>query len=70
METSSLMAICITAFVSVFVLLTVLAGVMRLITSIFPQVAKAFSEEHAAAITTTIQTLIPGSKVTRIEEIK
>ena len=66
----NLLAICITAFSAVFVLLTLLAVVMQLITAIFPKIQERTSSAYVAAISTTYQALIPGSKVTRIEEIK
>ena len=70
MHLTNLLAVSFTAFIAVFLLLGVLALVMNLITSIFPQVRRAIAKEHLAAITTTLYTIIPGSKVTRIEEIK
>ncbi len=70
MEQPNLMAVCLTAFSAVFILLAVLAGVMRLITAIFPQIRESLSTATIATITSTYQAIIPGSKVTRIEEIK
>ena len=70
MVSTNLLAVSLTAFIAVFVLLGVLALVMGLITTIFPKVREAIATEHVAAITTTLYTIIPGSKVTRIEEIK
>ncbi len=76
MDLYNLWAICITAFLSVFIILTVLAGVMQAITLIFPQKRSVLSEQaetsaiYVAAITSTVQSLIAGSQVTRIEEIK
>ena len=70
MGTHNLLAVSITAFTAVFILLALLAGVMRLITSIFPKVDELVSKTHIAVITTSLWALIPGSKVTRIEEIK
>lgn len=70
MVPTNLLAVSLTAFIAVFVLLGVLALVMGLITTIFPRVSEAIATEHVAAITSTLYTIIPGSKVTRIEEIK
>ena len=66
----NLSAICITAFLAVFTLLALLALVMRLITSLFPQLREVITSVQVAAISTTFQAIIPGSQVTRIEEIK
>lgn len=65
---SNLVALCITAFTAVFVLLGVLAVVMYLIMLVFPQLRKPLDATHVAVITSTFQALIPGAKVTRIEE--
>ena len=66
----NLLAICMTAFAAVFILLMVLAGTMKLITLIFPQVKAVISATHLAAIASTFQTLVPGSKITHVEETK
>lgn len=55
---------------AVFFLLAVLAGVMRFITAVFPHIREDGSVAHVAAISATFQAFFPGSKVTRIEEIK
>ena len=70
MVSTNLLAVSFTAFIAVFALLGILALVMGLITTIFPQIREAIAKEHVAAITTTLYAIIPGSKVTRIEEIK
>jgi len=43
---------------------------MKLITALFPMVKEELTTAHLAAISSTFNVLIPGSKVTRIEEIK
>lgn len=70
MEQTSILAICLIAFSAVFFLLALLAVVMQLITAIFPMVKQELSTAYIAAISSTFNVLIPGSKVTRIEEIK
>lgn len=70
MQSTDLLMICISAFISVFVLLTLLAVIMRLIIVFFPQ-KKAISDAAVlAAVTTVMHSLYPGTKVTRIEERK
>ncbi len=66
----NLLLICLTAFVAVFVLLALLAGVMHLITMIFPFVKKVIDPVVVATITASYQQILPGTRVTRIEEIK
>jgi len=70
MGEENLAVLCITAFVAVFVLLALLAGVMELIMKIFPQKLARTDAPFIAVITSTYNALIPGAKVTRIEESK
>ena len=66
----SLLSICVSAAVAVFVLLSILALVMRLILWAFP--APPVDDDVAlyAAIATAAQRAYPGSVVTRIEEVR
>jgi len=59
---------CVVAFVAVFVLLTFLAGVMHAITLLFPERKSALDPTLVAAITGTVAAMVPGARVTRIEE--
>lgn len=83
MNSPNLAMMCLTAFSSVFILLTVLALVMKLITSLFPGKAAAAAKPSLAgggggatdaallaAITTTATSAYPGMKVTKIEELR
>ncbi len=62
--------ICASAFVGVFLLLTLLAIVMRIIIVIFPQKAKRTDAAIVAAVTVAASTAYPGTRITNIEEIK
>lgn len=66
----NLLAVCMTSFIAVFVLLALLAGVMELIMRISPEKKARTDAAYVAAITSTYNALIPGAKVTRIEESK
>ncbi|OGL47641.1 MAG: hypothetical protein A2161_19895 [Candidatus Schekmanbacteria bacterium RBG_13_48_7] len=68
--TPSLFSICISAFIGVFVLLTFLAIVMRIIIVLFPEKEKGTDAAVIAALTTTMQSIFPGTKITKIEETK
>ena len=68
MIATSLFSACGLAFLTVFVLLAFLAVVMHLITEAFPESEDAIDPAVIAAITGTVATLIPGARVTRIEE--
>ena len=78
MIATSLFAVCSLAFLTVFLLLAFLALVMHLITeafpvseeSLIPAMVRVDSIDPAmvAAITGSVATLIPGARVTMIEE--
>ncbi len=68
METANLWTICVVAFTSVFTLLTVLAILMRLIVAIFPERKALTDTAMYAAISSSYQSLYPGTQVTKIEE--
>lgn len=70
MHSSELLLICASAFLAVFVLLAILASLMRLITAVFPQKATASEAAMIAAVTSVMYNLYPGTKITKVEEIK
>lgn len=69
MGSPELLVICISAFIAVFVLLAVLAVVMRLIIIIFPQKTPVGDTAMLAAVASVAATLYPGTKITKVEEI-
>jgi hypothetical protein len=71
MPSAELVYICVSAFIGVFLLLSVLAGLMRLIQTVFPPAVSSGPDAAAiAAITSVMQTLHPGIHVTKVEEIQ
>ena len=70
MESSELISICLSAFIAVFLILSILAVFMRLITVVFS--VKDTKEDSAviAALTTIVNQYYPGTKITKIEESK
>ncbi len=70
MGSDDLLMICASAFVGVFLLLTLLAIVMRIIIVIFPQKANRTDATVVAAVTAAVSTAYPGTRITNIEEIK
>ncbi len=70
MESLDLLSICVSAFIGVFVLLSLLALIMRFITFVFPQRDKKEDAALLAAISTVIHTIYPGTKITNVKEIK
>ena len=63
-----ILSACSIAFLAVFVLLAFLAVVMQLIMAVFPERKAVLDSVMVAAIFSTVSTLIPGARVTRIEE--
>ncbi len=70
MGSLELLAICASAFLGVFFLLSVLALVMRAIMAVFPEQETGGDAAVLAAVSTVLQTMYPGTKVSRIEEIE
>lgn len=70
MDSANLLVICVSAFAAVFLLLALLAVVMRVITAIFPVVNRVKDAAWVAAMSAAVATLYPGTKITKVEEIK
>jgi hypothetical protein len=70
MGQSELLIICISSFIAVFVILALLAIAMRIIIIIFPQKIISADSAVIAAVTTAATSLYPGTKISKIEEIK
>ncbi len=70
MESTELLFICGTAFLVVFLILAVLSLVMRLIIFIFPEKKARTDMAMITTITTAIQAVFPGMKITKVEEKK
>lgn len=68
MASANLVVVCISAFAAVFLILAVLAILMRLITAIFPQRDSGADAAIIAAVTSTMSTIYPNSRITNIEE--
>ena len=70
MASTSILTICIAAFILIFLLLSILSVMMRGLTLLFPLIEQVEKEDSAtiAAITTTYHSIYPDKKVTRIEE--
>ncbi len=71
MNDPNLLAISVTAFLAVFVLLTVLSVIITIINKVFPyQSEESEYDPILAAISGTVSNLYPNSKITHIEEVK
>jgi len=70
MNPPDLLVVCLTAFVAVFALLGFLAVVMRLLMAAFPARSGGIDSATVAALTAAAAYAFPGTKVTRVEEIR
>ena len=70
MDPLGLLTVCITALFAVFIILSIFAVLIRLIIIIFPDEEGKEDQAIVAAITTTVNTYYPGTKITKIEEVK
>ncbi len=67
MEGNELYLICGIAFLVVFLILAILAALMRIILLIFPEKRPGVDAAMIVAVTTAVQNLFPGTKITKIE---
>ena len=70
MEPTELSIICGVAFLVVFLILVLLAFIMRIIMLIFPAKAVEIEPAMIAAVAATVQSVFPGTKITKLEEKK
>lgn len=61
---------CLYSFLAVFVLLSILAILIRLVTALFPARQGGIDAAVISAIHTAVAVKIPGARVTHIEEIQ
>ena len=70
MNQPELLVICLSAFVAVFLLLSFLAVVMRVLINVFPEKVGGIDSATIAAVTAAAAYAFPGTKVTKVEEIR
>ncbi len=70
MESVNLLMVCASAFVGVFLLLIFLSLVMKVLTAVFPQKTAESDAAVLAAVASAVSSAYPGTKITKIEEIK
>lgn len=69
MGTPDLLVVCVAAFTAVFVMLGVLALVMRALIALFPERApSSIDPAVVAAVTVAASAAYPGTRIARIEE--
>lgn len=67
MASTSILSVCVAAFILIFILLSLLSVMMRALTYLFPPIEKDDSAT-IAAITAAYHSIYPDGKVTRIKE--
>lgn len=70
MEIPEVYVICAIAFLVVFLILAILAFVMRIIMLAFPEKKAGADSAMIAAVMAAVQTIFPGMKITKLEERK
>jgi len=70
MAEQNMLFVCVFAFVAVFVLLGFLAAVMRLLMMVYPEKSPWPDANLASAITSAAEKAFPGTRVTKIEEVR
>ena len=68
MGSADIVIVCVSAFIAVFLLLTVLALVMRALISVFPQLTGGSDVAVLAAVSAAVAAAYPGARITNIEE--
>ena len=68
MVSAELVLICGAAFLWVFLILSLLALMMRLLMRAFPGKERATDPTVVAALASALGAVLPGTKVTKIEE--
>lgn len=70
MNPPDLLVICTSAFVAVFLLLAFLAVVMRILIAAYPQEPTGIDAATIAAVTAAAAHAFPGTRVTKVEDIR
>lgn len=70
MESPSILSISFSVILTVFLILSVLAISIKIITQLFPFKEEKEDTTIFAAITSSYSVIYPGTKITKIEEIK
>jgi len=68
MSSASMLSVCVAAFISIFLLLTILSVMMRVLTFVLRPVETG-DTAVIAAVTTAYHSAYPDSKVTGIKEV-
>ncbi len=68
---NGLLVICASAITAVFILLAFLAVLMRALMAVFPaRVDKGIDPATIAAVTAAAAAAMPGTRITKVEEVR
>lgn len=70
MASPDILTICGTAFAATFILLGLLAVMMRLLMMLFPERREEFDPATLAAVSAAVESVYPGRRIARIEREK
>jgi hypothetical protein len=68
MGSPDILLVCVTAFIAVFILLTILALVMRALIAVFPERISDSDPAMLAAVAAVVSAAYPGAKISKIQE--
>ncbi len=68
MGSPDLLVVCVSAFASVFLLLTLLAVIMRALIAVFPEKVTTTDSAVLAAVTAAASAAYPGARIVNIQE--
>jgi hypothetical protein len=68
MGSPGLLVVCVSAFAAVFLLLTLLAVVMRALIAVFPEKVTTTDSAVLAAVTAAAFAAYPGARIANIQE--
>ena len=70
MNEPTLWMVCLQAFAAVMVILFAMTGLLRLLITLFPENKPEADVALMSALTQAVQSVVPGSTITTIEEIR
>ena len=70
MNEPSLWMVCLQAFAAVMVILFTMTGLLRLLITLFPENKPEADAALMSALTQAVQSVVPGSTITSIQEIR
>lgn len=70
MPSPDLLMVCVSSLIAVFVILAILAVIMRFIVALFPVKTLPHDDVIMATVAAVVAQQYPGMRITNVEEIK